>query len=254
MATTVNPPTNTRTSFVTVTSSPAISPTPRPTTLITAIAPVTSPGIGTLDVQVSLEGCENLTYAIQEGAGNVNTKKQVAVGTYTITLRSHFGSGPTQEGIVVQQGQTTTVDFTQELGKLRVDGYPQIGAPSYAVSTPGTVFQGWLGPGSDKCGPVGTHRVTFQSGYSSRGTIYSYVVWTALIPDNVQLGLDVEVKAGETTVVEPDNWPYQLGRLAFLPANTVVGQAQIENAQTGVQFHGDLNSGEGQYWMLLDFE
>ena len=219
-------------------------------------APVTSPGTGTLDVQVSLEGCDKLAYDINlnnriTGSGQANEKRQVAEGTYTITLKSSFGTEPTEEGVVVQEGQTTIVDFTQELGKLRVNGYPQLGlpiystAPSYRVS-PGSDTR--LVPNANQCGSVGTYKVTFSS-FSGH---YQRPITLALFPDKTRVEFDVEVKAGETTIFEPASWPEQLGRLAFLPA-MAVGKAQIEDLQNNAQFQYDrsLNSHDGQYWMMV---
>ncbi len=248
----------TQTPTSTLKSQPSIASTllaTLPTTQSTAIKPITAPGIGLLDVHVSLEGCEKLGYSITidnqtTGNGIANQKTQVAAGIYTIVLQSHFGNKPIKEGVAITQGATTVVDFTKDLGKLRVNGYPQINAPLYVITPPNS-FPIWLLPGSDQCGPIGTHQVNFHIGSSGSGVFGSFggITYTTLIPDDFEWPFEVEIKAGATTILDPDDWPYQLGRLTFLPAKTI-GEAQIETLQDHILFSRSLNNGGGAYWML----
>jgi hypothetical protein len=223
------------------------------TKLPTAIKPANRPGTGTLDVQVVLEGCNNLTYDIVSsrnqgtGSGQANTNKQVAAGTYTITLKSQAGEQLTNQA-VVRQDQTTKVDFTAKLGKLRMKGYPQVGAPWFAVS-PGGILP--LAADYDHCIPAGKYTITFIQFSPCYGYGFACSSTTlALFPDKVSAVFDVEVKAGETTVIQPERWPIQVGRLAFLPAMTI-GSARIEDLQNSIQFTRSLNDNSGQYWMLV---
>jgi hypothetical protein len=223
----------------------------------TAIKPANRPGVGTLDVRVALDGCNDFTYDVISNnnlgtsTGRANTNKQIAVGTYTITLKSpigeHFGNQAVQA--VIQQGKTTAIDFTPVLGKLRINGYPQVGAPSYRVSPGGNLPRV---ADFTQCGSVGQHTVTFEPYSPCYGGYGFYCNSTtlALFPEKVSVQFDVEVKAGETAIVGPEVWPYQLGLLTFLPAITN-GQAQIEDLQNNVQFTRSLNNNTGQYWMLV---
>ena len=149
----------------TQTASPSpLAPT-QPVASRTPITPKTSPGTGILDVQVTLEGCNRMNFEIKDndrvtGTGHVGEEMPVAAGTYTIVLKSGFGNEPAKQGVVIGRDQPTRVDFTQEIGKLRINGYPQIGGPSWAVS-PGTGMG--LVSDYDQCGPAGTYDIAFSA-------------------------------------------------------------------------------------------
>jgi hypothetical protein len=148
-STSAEPNTSTLPPDPTLAPNPSVTPAAAPTQpvapstkLPTAIKPANRPSLGTLDVRVTLEDCNGFTYDVLSninqgtGTGHANTKQQVATGAYTITLKSPTGEQFTNHA-VIQPGQTTTVDFTPILGKLRINGYSEIGGPSYEVSPGG---------------------------------------------------------------------------------------------------------------------
>lgn len=211
----------------------SLSPTIQP---VTSVMAAKSPGLGTLDVQVTLGGCNYLAFEIRTddrvtGSGRVGEKMQVSAGTHMLVIKSRFGKEPAKQ-VVIQRGQLTAVDFTPELGKLRVNGYPQIGAPSYRVDSNSA---NWLASDYDQCGPAGIYEVSFG--------------FTVLFPPDIEIRFPVEVKAGETTIVEPVSWPYQLGQVLFSPAKSI-GEVQIQDTQKNIQFTRSLNYSSTAYWML----
>ncbi len=240
----------------TKTRTPSYAPSPSRTEQPKEVVPQKAPNIGKLMVSVPKGGCEGIAFTVRQGvvtlSGTAGVEMRLlASGEYEVIIKSGFGSEPSQQGVVITADKQTLVDFSGSLGTLRINGYPEIGAPSYDL-TPSP--HGNLNSGVDVCGASGDYKVSFASSYKSCSTFYcspfancctTYTV--ALFPSPVVF--DVQVKAGDTTTVRPEGWPYQLGLLLLKPSGSV-GKADIEDVQGGRRFSSDLDSPQGRYWMI----
>ena len=244
-------PTLTPTGTLSPTSKGALTytPTPSETQKPAVVPPKTSSGVGKLLVQASVEGCDREDFAAKWGEGTtsgyVGEERELAAGVYDVILNSDFGNPPVREDILVPKDQTRVVDFTQDLGTLRLEGYPE-----YIIS-PGDAT--WSS-GNKLCGPTGTYEITLATHRRScssfcgipGGCCTSY--YYALFPTKIEF--NVEVKVGETTIVSPEDWPQQLGRFMFEPSH-IPGNVLVEDLQNGTQFDGNLNESVASgYWMF----
>ena len=219
------------------------------------MSPKTTLGVGKLLVQASAEGCVGKEFSAKRGeettSGSVGGELELAAGVYEVILNSNFGDPPARQGIVISKDQTTVEDFSQDLGVLQLEGYPEVCAPSFIIS-PGEARGS---SGTELCGPTGTYTVTLATYRKScpdfcftwGGCCNDY--FHALFPNKVEFG--VEVMAGEKIIVGPADWPQQLGKFGFEPAY-LPRDVQVEDIQNGIQFDGNLNDNLASgYWMLV---
>ena len=224
----------------TVTPTPIKTPTTTPTqfsTTDTPIMPSMLQGpLGTLSVK-TLEGCDS-SFAVKEdneiiGTFAAGAETPIAAGTYDIVLYNDFRQEPITKSVVIREGEETLVDFTQELGALLTSRYPRIAKPLHY-----DVFQG--GDSLIEFRSVGKRYCVLPGIYTIEFTLMAW-----------EMSFEVEIPAGEVTVVRPETWPKQLGLMAF---SETVRSLQIMDQQTGdpVGHAAGYAWVDRTYWMVAE--
>lgn len=190
------------------------------------------------------------------GSGEVGAKTLVSIGTYDIVLHSDFEAKPISKSILIRAGEETVVDITQELGVLQLADHPQFKQRlTYHLYSHGEeVGLTHLSIGIQYCGVPGEYQIRFRPReYIRSDNIFTsgFFITNALFPED-KVGFDVEIKAGEKTIVGPETWSKQLGLISFSSksANPRI-DIKVDDLQTGTQgdYYRDLSSSES-YWIL----
>lgn len=196
---------------------PSTTPTATPTEPKIVVAPVTK--IGRLFVKLPKE-CDSTTFYFNievdsQSMGVFHTGEEIsmAVGTYDTVIQGDLLNNLIRQDVVISEGETTVVDFAQEIGSLILIGYPDLKWPDRFGVSHRNGNSTWAYNGVQICGLPGKYNVTIS------------VIGEPIV-------FEIELKAGENTVVGPDTWPEQLGLLSLDPPQGRVS-VKVFDMQTG---------------------
>jgi hypothetical protein len=183
--------------------------------------------LGTLEVVV-LEGCEDSVFDVKVddqivGSGVPNSDSPIVAGTYDIVLNTSLGESSTRKNVVIRQGEKTVEDFSQVASPFLLKKHPQSSEglcySIYQSDTPIRQRSSPLWVGYQYCITPGLYTIRLPC--------------SSPLPPGGRVEFDIEVKAGEKSLLESETSASQLGILSFEGPGSVKLDTQTIYLPTG---------------------